>query len=90
MRQTARRLPVHRPTTPVRNTRKCVHLFAHGKLIADRWTEQNRPNAYYAIGRAIYDVQSVVRVIDPNGSAAFNVQATVRRRALVVTASPRA
>jgi hypothetical protein len=82
MLRTARHLPVHATTTPIKQSRKNVHLFARGKLVADRWTERDRPNPYYAIGRVVYDVKSFTKVTDSNGAPAFNVTVTVRRNAL--------
>lgn len=82
MLRTARHVPIHATTTPIRQPRKSVHLFSRGKLIADRWTERDAPHPYYAIGRVVCDVKSYVKVIDPSGAPAFNAKVSIRRAPL--------
>lgn len=59
MLRTPRHPPLHAvTTTAIRQPRKGVHLFSRGHLIANRWTELDRLNPYYAIGREVYRVKS--------------------------------
>ena len=59
-----------------------VHLFANQVLIADRWTGRDAPAAYYAVDGDLYDVTSYASVLEPDGSAGFDVQVVMRPRPL--------
>ena len=59
--------------------RKAVHLFAGGVLIAERWTDRDRPAEYYVIDGDVYDVTGFDAIREANGSDGFNVQLVARR-----------
>jgi hypothetical protein len=67
--------------TSVAVRKKPVHLFANQILIADRWTQRDKPAEYYAVEGDLYDVASYVEILEQDGSDGFNVQLVVRPRA---------
>lgn len=55
-----------------------VHLFLGEVLLANRWTQRGRPAEWYEVAGVVYDVRSFVDVLDPDGSAGFDVQVSRR------------
>jgi hypothetical protein len=63
----------------VTRRRLIVRLFFEELLIATRWTERGRPESYYAIGPAVYDVGTFVVVHGSDGAEGFDVTLVQRR-----------
>lgn len=62
-------------------SKKGIHLIAEHVVIADRWTQRDTPADYYAVHGDLYDVTSYQAIHEPDGSAGFDVQVTIRPRA---------